>query len=77
MSIPMVPVSVKFHPHEIPELKQLAESHGFDGHGEYIRHLVEADKELMRRKWAALNPIFSTTDAQSKTNGVVHGSTEI
>jgi len=77
MSIPMVPVSVKFHPHEIPELKQLAESHGFDGHGEYIRHLVEVDKELMRRKWAALNPIFGTHEAQRKVHEVVHVSTEV
>jgi len=54
MSIPTVPVSVKFPPDEIPQIKGLAEARGFESVSEYMRHLVAMDKELLHRQYLAL-----------------------
>jgi hypothetical protein len=76
MSIPMTVVSVKFHADEIIELKQLAELAGFEGHSQYLRDLVNRDKEARRLHWLALNPIFAEKGNRRKKDRVLPGVTE-
>ena len=61
-----VMVSVRFTTEAATELHALADSEGME-HSEYIRHLVALDKEVKRRKWAALNQVFTRSD-DSATN---------
>ena len=63
-----VMVSVRFTADAALELHALAESEGMEN-SEYIRHLVLLDKELKRRKWAALNQVFTqATDPATNTS---------
>ena len=57
-------VSVRFTAEGATELHALADSEGME-HSEYIRHLVALDKEVKRRKWAALNQVFTRADDSS------------
>jgi len=70
MSIPTVPVSVKFPPDEVAQIKGLAEARGFESVSEYMRHLVSMDKELLRKQYLALQPIFAAGGSDSKGNDV-------
>lgn len=66
MSIPMEPVTVKFPPAEIFSLRKQAESQGFEGISDYVRHLVSQDREALHKRWLALEPIFGAGAANSK-----------
>jgi len=45
----------------------MAEANGMEV-GEYIRHLLAQDEVKQHQKWAALNPVFSTS-SEASTNG--------
>lgn len=70
MSIPMEPVTVKFAREDIPGLKRQAEARGFEGVGEYMRHLVFEDRESLKKTYLALEPIFGQAKPESKEDKV-------
>lgn len=59
------PVTVRFSVEGRKRLQALADSNGMEI-GEYIRHLVSLDEVIQKRKWSALNAVF-TVDAESST----------
>ena len=69
----MEPVTVKFPHDEIAVIRQLAESGGFEGLSDYVRHLVALDRELKRKQFLALKPIFEAAQEMSKSNTVGRG----
>jgi len=70
-----VVVTVRFTTDGFSEMHLLAESEGME-HSEYIRHLVALDKEVKRRKWAALNQVFTAFNgAASNTPSYTVGQT--
>lgn len=52
------PVTVRFSVEGRKRLQALADSNGMEI-GEYIRHLVSLDEVIQKRKWSALNAVFS------------------
>lgn len=76
MSIPLIPITVKMPPDDIPHLDKQSQARGFEGRSDYVRHLIAQDRELLHKQWLALDPIFGAGCANSKTPVVVPGNIE-
>jgi Arc/MetJ-type ribon-helix-helix transcriptional regulator len=76
MAIPMEPVTVKLPPADIPKLRKQAEARGFEGYSDYVRHLVAQDRELLRKQWVALDPIFGAPESEHNNLLVSRGNPE-
>lgn len=76
MAIPMEPITVKLPPDEKVSARQQAESRGFEGVSDYVRHLISADRALLRKQWLALNPIFGHGAAVGNDGVVGSGNLE-
>ena len=69
----MEPVTVKFPHDEIPMIRKQAESRGFEGFSDYVRHLVALDRVLLRTQFLALKPIFDCDPSHIKSDPVGRG----
>jgi len=58
------PITVRFSVEGRKRVEALAESNAMEV-SEYIRHLVALDEVAQKRKWSALNAVFSTGSNES------------
>ena len=59
------PLSVRLTESQSADVADLADLHGMEK-GEYIRHLIERDKEKQHAIWLARNPLFNRSPEATK-----------